>query len=548
MKNHKALFSWLVALLGPVGSASVSAQAPSASEPPGASESAPAASSGPGESNPAEIVKMSQFEVTTTQGHGYVSTNAATGFKTNESLMDIPQVDVVVTNDFITDLGYENTNDVLQYFGVSSLFQGENDLSRGYRLGYPYVDEMPQNAPYQDNAYVDSYEVIKGPTEVLYLNTFLSGVVLKATKKPLPFEQNIFSVRVDQNGLFRAMVDSSGPLGQIGDVKLGYRFVGVVQRGDTYFYNLKDNRTVLFPEAQITYHNTSVRLYYNYEDITTFSGLSLLTPGGKLYTGAGRKEGNMPPDNMDHYQQNEIELEVLDKISETWENRLMASHWRLSNLGPIVIPAQGYDWGTQTEYWGTRYDGQFWDYWTVLDDTSGHYSLGPSSWEMKCVDAFGFSFASTKIESYTKTLAVPFGNKPLLPGQPAGTLAVPMNSVAAINSIVVPRDNAYGPSPNEGNVQQSFLSAIYFQHAMDVIPNWLTLSAAFTWDNIRAESVTNISTQPWTPAVVPAYAYIHRLGAILHLTSAISLYALDSTSFTPPGGTAFCWRMANCRR
>jgi len=73
---------------------------------------------------------------------------------------------------------------------------------------------------------------------------------------------------------------------------------------------------------------------------------------------------------------------------------------------------------------------------------------------------------------------------------------------------------------------------------MDVIPNWLTLSAAFTWDNIRAESVTNISVQPWTPAVVPAYAYIHRLGAILHLTSAISLYALDSTSFTPPGGTA----------
>jgi len=32
-------------------------------------------------------------------GHGYASTNAAAGFKTDESLMDIPQADIVVTQD-----------------------------------------------------------------------------------------------------------------------------------------------------------------------------------------------------------------------------------------------------------------------------------------------------------------------------------------------------------------------------------------------------------------------------------------------------------------
>src|SRR5580700_4296492 len=110
-----------------------------------------AQSSPPPEAAPApsaaadQVVQMSAFEVTTTQGHGYVSSNAAEAFKTNESLMDIPQIDVVVTADLIKDLGYNNSSDILGYFGVAPQYEGEALAMRGVRIQYPYVDDTPDN-------------------------------------------------------------------------------------------------------------------------------------------------------------------------------------------------------------------------------------------------------------------------------------------------------------------------------------------------------------------------------------------------------------------
>ena len=171
---------------------------------------------------------MSKFEVTTTQGHGYVSTNSAEAFKTNTSLMDLPQIDTVVTRDLIDDIGFTNSSDVTQYFGLSDFYQGEAFAARGYRIAYAYVDDIPSNQPYEDNSYVDSYEIIKGPAQVLYLGANLSGTVLKATKKPLPFQQDIFSFSINSGNdhyLWHAMIDATGPLGKIGDATVGYRLV-----------------------------------------------------------------------------------------------------------------------------------------------------------------------------------------------------------------------------------------------------------------------------------------------------------------------------------
>jgi len=71
--------------------------------------------------------------------------------------------------------------------------------------------------------------------------------------------------------------------------------------------------------------------------------------------------------------------------------------------------------------------------------------------------------------------------------------------------------------------------------SIDIIPNWLALSVAFTWDDSSQESVTNILTQPWNGTIVSVSQLLHRLGAVLHLTQYASLYALAATTFTPPG-------------
>jgi outer membrane receptor for ferric coprogen and ferric-rhodotorulic acid len=208
---------------------------------------------------------------------------------------------------------------------------------------------------------------------------------------------------------------------------------------------------------------------------------------------------------------------------------------------PQVLVQQGFDWGNQTEYYSHRLVNQFYHYWTVLDDVSGHYDIGPAGFTMRNVDTFGFGYSSWTNELFNWTTA-PFGDTalgiPLLSGQPAGTLAVPMNSAAAINAIYVPPASAYSPPSNLGTKSYTEITSIYWQHSIDVVPNWLTLVAGYTWENVATASVSNVSTLPFAAVWQPSAEWLHRLGAVVHLTKSVSLYALDSTSFTPAGSGA----------
>ncbi len=487
---------------------------------------------------PDQVVRLSQFEVTTTQGHGYVSTNSVNGFKTNDSLMDIPQVDLVVTRDLIDNLGYVNTIDVLQYFGLAAGNNGESLRLRGIALGYAYTDDMPTNQNYADNIWVDSYEVIKGPAEALYLNAPLAGVVIKNSKKPLPYRQGVLTASIDSNGLYRFTADFTGPIGKVGDASVGYRLIGAYQDGKLYFYNYKDRREVVFPEFSVTYHNTTLRAFYNLQRITNAHGYELLTPYGQVYTGAGRRDANTPANDYIKTNQFQLVLEASQKISDSWENRVLAMDWTSRIYEPQVLVQNGYDWGTQTEYFNRRLVNQFYKYWTVLDDTTGHYEIGPESWKVRNVDTFGYGYSSWTNELFNWVTA-PFGDtaagRALLPGQPAGTLAVPMTSHAAIDAVHVPTANEYSPPSNFGTKAYTEITGIYWQHSADVIPNWLTLVAGYTWENISTSSVANVSSLPFSATVVTASQWLHRVGAVVHVTKAISLYALDSTSFTPAG-------------
>src|ERR1700722_19686913 len=117
--------------------------------------SSPASHEGP--------IMMSSFQVNSTENTGYISKNSATAFKTDESLLTIPQAVMVVTRDMITDTGYNQSSDVLRFAGVADFFRGESYELRGARISYDLIDEMPSISAYMDNIFIDSYEVIRGP-------------------------------------------------------------------------------------------------------------------------------------------------------------------------------------------------------------------------------------------------------------------------------------------------------------------------------------------------------------------------------------------------
>jgi iron complex outermembrane receptor protein len=282
---------------------------------------APASPSNP-PNNSEQVVMMSQFEVTTTQGAGYVADNSARGMKTDQPLIDIPQADIVVTNDFINDTGYYNSSDVLRFVGVAAQYRGEALSQRGTRDQNSYFDDMRDPSEgYQDECIVDSYDVIKGPAAVLYQNASLSGVIVKNSKKPLPYEEASISESIQEWGQSRTVLDFNVPLGQIQDTTFTFRFIGAVQVGDLYWQNYTDHRYVMHPMLAINYKNNTVRIAYDFENLyAPPEPQGLMTLNGGLWTGWGRNFDGMPPGDSSSVinQHQAIRLEWLNKISESW--------------------------------------------------------------------------------------------------------------------------------------------------------------------------------------------------------------------------------------
>ena len=259
-----------------------------------------------------EVVALSKFEVSTTQGKGYVATNAATGFKTNQELIKIPQSVTVVTRDLIDDIGATKTSDVLQYAGASQFYRGESIRLRGARTLNAYMDDAIENVPYSDNVNIDSYEIIRGPAGVLYANAGVAGVVLKSTKKPLPYSMNKVSFSIKDWGQHRTELDSTGPVGNLGDAKVSYRVAAAFQDGDAYFKNVEDRRFAFHPTLQVDLKNTTVRAAIDYVDVTSIAGgQNFVMPDGKLYTGAGRDEAYYPKGVMENHKQERQRLAIV---------------------------------------------------------------------------------------------------------------------------------------------------------------------------------------------------------------------------------------------
>jgi outer membrane receptor protein involved in Fe transport len=158
---------------------------------------------------------------------------------------------------------------------------------------------------------------------------------------------------------------------------------------------------------------------------------------------------------------------------------------------------------------------------------------------MSNTDAFGFAYNSAVDKQfYYDTAAFPYPN-----GAPGGTATVPFNSPAALAALIAAPANLTPPPPAAlwtseayANDIQVQTAAIYWQHTIDPIPNWLTLIAGFTWDSVATQSVTNWAVLPWQGTNISLSQWVHRLGAVVHLTRAVSLYALDSTNFLVPSG------------
>ena len=251
---------------------------------------------------------------------------------------------------------------------------------------------MSENQPYEDNIIVDSYEIIKGPAQVLYVNGLVSGTLLKSTRKPLPYNQIILTASVDGWGQFRATADFTGPLGYLGETKVMYRVVSAYPAGGGYFYNVRESRRVRFRSLKFDYKSTMVRMGFDFQTLWHISnGLDILSiPSGDLYTGMGRRESDIVPRDMEHHESKRSSIEIDQKVSSSWEMRLQGSWWDYTRFGQLARPSAGYNWAAQTisyiaapEPTSSSTTGDF------LGDAIDHYRLAG----LKNEDAIGAAYS-----------------------------------------------------------------------------------------------------------------------------------------------------------
>ena len=492
-----------------------------ARNPEGAKSSAPTATSSGGDS----VLQLSKFEVRSTQGVGYSQGNSASALKTSESLMKLPAQIIVVTSDMIKDIGSHFASDVLTYAGLVPFYRGPAIMSRGSRIGNPYVDDIPQatGIGVSDNTNIDSYQVIKGPQQVLYPLASLGGLVLQTTKKPLPgVRQGIFDLKFSQWGRHTFVMDINEPVAQIGDAKITARLLGIEQSGQGPFYNSKDDKRGIFPSLSFDWKNTIVNVQYDHLVFHYLpGGTGILTPDGGLYTGLGHRNQNSPRNNQDRNVQNTGRISWTQIISDNWQVKSQAIFFNVSRKGSTAFPT-GVNWNNNTMTYLVRKNNGFQESLDVQTDVSGQYKIG--SFPMRTAFGFNLHDQTGKSEFWT---TVP-------------TITIPIGNAAAIDNIVLPAYEAYPAPANPGTRTKQYVSNAYFMQTMDVIPERLTLVGGLTYSNIETVTDTNLAIRnPYLANNSNAQEYLHRVGVVGYLTKNVSAYVTESETFTPAIGPTF---------
>ncbi|HEU5078831.1 MAG TPA: TonB-dependent receptor plug domain-containing protein [Opitutaceae bacterium] len=131
-----------------------------------------------------ELVKLSPFEVSAIQDHGYAPSETLSGTKVRTPLREIPMNIQVVTSDFIQDIGAFDLQEAMSYTSAVTVNANSYQATvRGFssdwqlRNGFRYYKRT-------DTSKVARIETISGPAAVLYGITQPGGILNVITKQP----------------------------------------------------------------------------------------------------------------------------------------------------------------------------------------------------------------------------------------------------------------------------------------------------------------------------------------------------------------------------
>jgi iron complex outermembrane receptor protein len=195
-----------------------------------------------------DVVKLSEFQVSTSADKGYRAGNSVSATRIDTPIKDLPFAISAFTQQFISDVGARDLFDVVQYApSVTSSGREFNGGNAVYTIrGF---DQAPQHNGFVGEAYVDTVsvervEVVKGPSSVLYGQVAPGGTVNYITKRPGTKASTSINAQVGTQEFWRTSIDLNQPL--VGKSLL-FRFNGAFENGFQYATPGEQKTTVLAP-------------------------------------------------------------------------------------------------------------------------------------------------------------------------------------------------------------------------------------------------------------------------------------------------------------
>jgi iron complex outermembrane receptor protein len=201
--------------------------------------------------------------------------------------LDLPQMSGVVSNVVIANQQAARLGDVLKNVSGVSLTQqrggvAETFSARGYSIGIAgaggsiFKNGVISNTMgFPEASTLESVEVLKGSSALLYGNVSGGLIINMVTKKPKFEHGGEVSMRVGSYGLYKPIVDVYGPLAK----NLAFRVVGTYETAKSYRDVVKTNRVYVNPSLLYKLgQKTTILLQGDYlkSDLTPDNGIGSL--------------------------------------------------------------------------------------------------------------------------------------------------------------------------------------------------------------------------------------------------------------------------------
>ncbi|WP_193060955.1 TonB-dependent siderophore receptor, partial [Halomonas sp. 3A7M] len=194
---------------------------------------------------------------------GYIAVRSAAATKTDSPLMETAQSVSVVTREQIEDQSAKSVQQALRYIpgvftgtrnGIGDRvdfinmrgFGGVGSIDNVYFDGLKMASDVSgYNSLQIDPYFLERIDVFKGPTSVLYGQSYPGGLVGLTSKRPLFSPSHEIQLETGSHNTRTARFDVSGTIGE--NQQVAYRLVGLASGSDSQFDHVENERYTIAP-------------------------------------------------------------------------------------------------------------------------------------------------------------------------------------------------------------------------------------------------------------------------------------------------------------